>query len=157
MDRIDEPSELSFIQGVIPTTLPIRVRIALPTLSFVVIWDFLVEARQNQRLQLDIHHSIPMFFSTTVDRRKASLIHRFTTERLWLSFSTRPMRTWKRAAWTANHFLLTKGGRTLTYITLPFECAPDKQRFSGPLLRLPSNQSSAFPLKHLRGHFRTKI
>lgn len=88
VDRIDEPSELSFIQGVIPTTLPIRVRIALPTLSFVVIWDFLVEARQNQRLQLDIHHSIPMFFSTTVDRRKASLIHRFTTERLWISKNT---------------------------------------------------------------------
>ncbi|MCE2055510.1 hypothetical protein HAX54_042780 [Datura stramonium] len=26
----------------------------------------------------------------------------------------------------------------LTYITLPFECAPEKLRFLGPLLRLPS-------------------
>ncbi|MCE2056116.1 hypothetical protein HAX54_044084 [Datura stramonium] len=41
-------------------------------------------------------------------------------------------------------------GRTLTYITLPFECAPDKKRFSGPLLHLPSNQSSAFPRKDYR-------
>ncbi|MCD7472641.1 hypothetical protein HAX54_013938 [Datura stramonium] len=40
-----------------------------------------------------LHFYVLRPLSTTADRRKASLIHRFTTERLWLSFSTRPMRT----------------------------------------------------------------
>lgn len=71
---------------------PLRVRIALPTLSFVVICSSRGQKKPTIAAgQPPLHSYVLRSLATTADRRKASLIHRFTTERLWLYSSTRPI------------------------------------------------------------------